>query len=207
MQLNSFMSEHTIEYAIINQICCYFGLRNKRVTPVYIFQTREGNSLGKTSFKNEVRAFAIYPRRPKINSWKDDVICFKLNYSVLCAADFLNTHGIPTYFSGPLIKRLDEYDLNTKLFIAKMSYSCQYKKDIFISLKKQGDLITKPEGIKELSLNYLEEDIEINAQYVLWYNVIDIIKESNYLQAKQISRSYYFPFMLQYKPVMFILNE
>lgn len=178
-----------------------------RVTPIYIYRTREGNKFGQESFLKKIKVFAVYPRRPKIDDTKGKQIYYKINSAILRASNFLSFNGIPTYYSGPLVSSLDDYDVNSRLFYAKSLNNIENDNDIYLLLNRKGDIIDCDKELKTITLDYMKNEIESNAKILDWESVINLYKQSNEIQMQNGFRERFYPFLSNYKPIIFLVES
>ena len=62
----SFMSEHTVEYALVPKMIGILAPQFPRVIPIYFWATREGSRISRLcDVSGKVRVIAVFPRRPQ----------------------------------------------------------------------------------------------------------------------------------------------
>lgn len=206
MEPNSFMSEHSAEYIITFKLCNYFISLHKQITPVYLFRTREGNSMGRMAFNSKIKSFVVYPRRPKKYRKDDSLIYFKINESILKGLKHYQGNGVPAYIGGPIINGLDEYNMDNNIFLAIVRSQVPNKNygDVYINFDQNKNLVNDNQNIKIISFNNILRDIETKAEQKTWQELIQLSIEVNNLQNDNFSR---LSFLTPYKPIIFIVRD
>ena len=103
-KISSFVSEHTVEFVLIPKLTALLSNTFSNVVPLYFWLSREGSRLAQSIHgRDEFRAVALFPRRPKRKEGANNQIFMTVNESVITAAIALKSHGIPSIGGCPLI--------------------------------------------------------------------------------------------------------
>ncbi len=138
----SFMSEHTVEYALVGDIVSRLKSAFPNVSPIYLWLNREGNSMGLKAFEGkEVKLVAVFPRRPKVNHPGQDHILVKCISAVLCHAFRARAVGIPVLAGVPLISDLSSFRIDSECRWFIVDGSMSGKRDLEILLSKSGEIV------------------------------------------------------------------
>lgn len=203
MQL-SFISEHSLEYLIVPNICNILRAKHKRIVPIYYWATREGNTMSNSLHCDlKVRIFSIFPRRPKLEKTDSDYIYGKLNKSILHYAEVANSIGIPTFYCMPLIKSFIDISNECKF----LYLDCFKKNDIDIHFRVNSKDSTSNIESQHKShftiLNEINIIAKIDSGITMTWN--DANKSMN--QLRTVNDEYSLFWMSQYKPIYFLVIE
>jgi hypothetical protein len=106
----SFMNERSISYRMVSTLLEILHQEFQKIIPLWYWKTREGNTKGSQAFPGEkVKTLAFFPRRPKVEKVRDDVIEIKINYSVFLRSSLLNLNGIPAIAGFPWISSIEDF--------------------------------------------------------------------------------------------------
>jgi hypothetical protein len=203
MQL-SFISEHSLEYIVVPNICKILRAKYKRIIPIYYWVTREGNTLSRNLHSNiRVRILAVFPRRPKIDSNHSDVIFGKLNNSILHFAGAAKSIGIPTIFCMPIVKSfLDISEDSECLYLDVLKHN---EEDIHFHVNNKDDVFSI-DSEQKANLTILDSSailkIQASGKMMNWDEA-----NLNMNQLRNVNDIYSRFWMSQYKPVYLILLE
>jgi hypothetical protein len=105
---SSFISEHSAEFILVNDLVKILQPEYKTITPIYYWATREGgnNSYGSFSQK-EIKVLAFYPRRPKVRVPGCGTIQVKINELIYHRTQYFEDNGIGVIAGVPLADKLD----------------------------------------------------------------------------------------------------
>jgi hypothetical protein len=201
---SSFISEHSLEYIIVPNICNIISAKYKRIIPIYYWATREGNRMSDALHCNlRVRILSIFPRRPKIENVDSDYIHGKLNKSILRYAEVANSIGIPTIFCMPLVKSFID-----------ISNECEC---LYLDCLKFNDVDL------HFRVNYRDKAFNIESEYKSYLTILDETKilekmasgtimnwndaNQNMKQLRHVNEEYSLFWMSQYKPIYFLVME
>ncbi|MDR3596876.1 hypothetical protein [Clostridium sp.] len=170
----SFISEHTTEYFLIPQLCEILGKTNSNIIPIYFWSTREGNNLSLNIHdNNNLKLFAFFPRRPKLEISSPNKLLCKINESLFEYSNHALKLGIITIIGIPLISSILEYRNHKCLWwLAEETIP----RDIFISIDKKNKISSASDCLKLLDNNSLS-NIYDNSKSFNWKTAIDIMKE------------------------------
>jgi hypothetical protein len=100
--MSSFISEHTAEFLLVPQFIHALENRFSEIIPIYFWRTREGSNIAKASFRfRSVKLVAMYPRRPKIASIREEIFEIKFNQILFTRCQHLVGLGIPVFAGVP----------------------------------------------------------------------------------------------------------
>lgn len=109
----SFMSEHTAEFALLQNLCLKIGAFEPSLFPIFYWKSREGSALASQCMSGAtVRILMVFPRRPKVYRPGQTSVRIKFNEEILAAARIALRHGIPTIAGMPLVSSLAAYNLS-----------------------------------------------------------------------------------------------
>ncbi|MBN2239008.1 MAG: hypothetical protein JW712_04485 [Dehalococcoidales bacterium] len=105
----SFFSEHTAEFALVPKLTSIFKAKYNYVTPIYPWMMREGNSLSRIIHNEDmISIIGLYPRRIKLNNFKDSNAIIKINREIILGAKTAFDLGIPMIAGCPLVRNFWE---------------------------------------------------------------------------------------------------
>jgi hypothetical protein len=111
---HSFLSEHSVEYALVPNLVGHLTVKFRSVIPIFFWSTREGNATARSSFHDvPVRILSVFARRPKISASHPNLIFMKINTQLLVYATKSAQHGIPTLTGIPLADSLQAFGLHS----------------------------------------------------------------------------------------------
>lgn len=190
----SFISEHTAEYALIENIKKKLKAQFKYVIPVFPWATREGCTLSRLIHSgDEFLVFGFYPRRPKIFIGQTE-ISFTINNELIEAAIIAAEFNIPMFAGFPIARNLWELD-SPKCLWLKLTNKCvpiyQFENTAFFSKDGRRDIFTTNEILKE---------INDNAKV---HNLSSFIEATRIIKQNRSNRFFVFG---GYKPIYFLLR-
>lgn len=142
MTFTSFMSEHTIEYALVSHLRRIFSERFGRIIPIYLWLTREGDNMALESIAGDLFSLiAVFARRPKVVSPDQETILVNFNSSVLRAAYEHRARGIPVFAGVPLLTSLRDFHLDVDCAWFEVFGQEEEDEDLSLELSLAGDLI------------------------------------------------------------------
>lgn len=207
--INSFISEHSLEYIIVPRIWELLKQRFSLVIPIYFWAAREGNSLSKKIHKEQkLKILLVFPRRPKINLNKPNRVYGKINYSIINCFRKARTFGIPTVFSFPVI--LSFKDIANNVLIDHFEVVHFEQKDIHFFVNKETNEISVLDNqVKALRLLNDSDifDLVTNAKELNWENAVAKINELRRMNRYDGSSNYgrFFFWGNSYKPIYFLI--
>ena len=200
------MSEHTVEYALVADIVSRLKSEFPNVIPIYLWLTREGNSMGQEAFKGkEVKLVAVFARRPKVGYSGDDHILAKFNSSILRHAFLARSFGIPVLAGVPLISDLASFRINSECRWFIVDGSISDTRDLKIFLSRRGDIVGHIGPLKTVrgpsSTSDIVRDIRKVARESTWISWLNVIREIR----MQLDERHHFWFSGSYKPFYLVL--
>ncbi len=177
----SFMSEHTVEYALVNSIVKHLSPEFPVIVPMYPWLTREGNSLAKECFRDRrVRLVSVYPRRPKVSNPGDTNILVKFNSFILRKSFVARSVGMPVFAGVPLISDLVSYRIDAYCLWFSLYGDERDNRDleVFLSTSEEyTDKVGSLEAIRgPIEGTAILEDIKANSNEDNWENWLDTIR-------------------------------
>lgn len=210
MAHTSFMSEHTAEYALVNEIVRILSRRYSSITPIYLWLSREGSSNAVRSLAHRhFKVVAVYPRRPKVQSPGSGSMRIKFNNTVLIAAREYHNRGIPVLMGSPLVSDLASFRTGTSCTWFRLAGHDSPTGDWHATVALGGELI---ESLPERSpiagpldhdsiISYVSSSA-IDAEWPEWLRTIrETRKSSRFLE----DRSFLW-FGRTYKPFYLLLD-
>lgn len=202
----SFMSEHTAEYALVNDIVSRLSSAFPETVPMYLWLNREGNSMGQRTLKGRaVKLTAVFARRPKVTSPGDDHILVKFNSSILHHAFLARSFGIPVLAGVPLISDLSRFSIKAKCAWFILDGSRTDKGDLEILLSSGGEVTNHfgPLNVMRGPSSTSEIIREINGLAIegSWNSWLAVIREIR----SQLREQHYFGFLQTYKPFYLVM--
>jgi len=174
----SYMSEHTAEFILIPKLLEFFKTRYANVVPIYFWATREGNNLSRELHRNmNVKIFAFFPRRPKLDKKNPELIYGKINNLIIEFANFASSLNIPTIAGLPVVGSLSDLSLNPSICWFQIIES--EPSDITFEISKHNTKIifhnNENGAIKILTESDFDDIIEESKLYN-WEDAIDNLK-------------------------------
>jgi hypothetical protein len=106
--MSSFLTERTVEYAILPRLLSYLKQRFGAAVPMYFWATREGNSVAQELHANQrFRVLVVFARRPKVLADRQHMLG-KINQELFEFADRAFVHGLPSIAAYPAVRDLFE---------------------------------------------------------------------------------------------------
>lgn len=202
----SFLSEHSVEYCIVPQMCriveeCFIAI------PLYFWSTREGSRLAREcSMDEQLRVLVLFARRPKVLKPNDDIITMKVNTELQRLATDSEQHGIPVFCGMPLISSILDFGISSPCCWFRIVSQADNPEDMNIQIDRHSGNIV---GSSEIVLKQSQEDILQSAKTAnlyKWPDVVDVIKELRSACMNNISSRFIW-FSSVYKPVYLLLVD
>jgi hypothetical protein len=206
--LSSFLSEHSVEYALVPNLVRQLTATFQDVIPIFFWSTREGNTTAGCSFRDvPVKILSIFARRPKISASRPESIFMKINSQLLEYATRAQKAGIPTLAGIPLAASLEAFGLHSSCCWFQLNGTSGDIGDQFVEISLDGTTF----AVSNTSNGRLHDPlsgtqiqaIASNSRVFSWENAVDIIRS---LRTDEESTVRYFNFG-GYKPFHLILSS
>ena len=114
MDPTSFMSEHTAEYVLVNDLVHRLSPAFPDLLPMFFWATREGNRTAIESMRNlNFRLLTCFARRPKVAQFVNEHILMKVNPELKQYYQACRPLGIPVVAGLPMIRSLSSLRLTS----------------------------------------------------------------------------------------------
>jgi len=124
----SFISEHTVEFFVVINICRLLHKHFNYVVPVFPWISREGSNISKEiHISDTFKVLGVYPRRPKLKTPNAD-IDVKIS-TIFHGAEFGNGKGIPIIAACPITTNLWDLDSSSESVFFKFDKNAINKFD------------------------------------------------------------------------------
>jgi hypothetical protein len=205
----SFMSEHTAEYVLVNDVVRRLAPAFSDAIPIFFWSTREGNLTARESMSAlNVKILTCFARRPKLHA-TDDRILMKVNRQLFSYCRASSAVGIPVVAGIPLVRSLHLLRMTSPCCwfdIAKLSSS----DDLSIEVMLDGLAASMPSSNETTQFPLANEDIQTlvtRSPNFTWESAIGLIRDIRRAARlfDQASGYRYFPWFGGYKPFHIIL--
>lgn len=114
MHPTSFMSEHTAEYVLVNDLVRRLSPAFPDLLPIFFWATREGNRTAVESMQHlKFRLLTCFARRPKVARFLNEHILMKINPELKQYYQACTPLGIPVLAGLPMIRSLSSLRLTS----------------------------------------------------------------------------------------------
>ncbi|WP_155625912.1 hypothetical protein [Burkholderia vietnamiensis] len=212
----SFLSEHSVEYAIVPRAVSVLKGAFDNVVPLYFWKTREGNGLSAALNADvTVRVLALFPRRPKLADLDDSAPLFgKINSEIFEFSAVASKFGIPVAVGLPLVRNIQQLGRNPRIAwiqIVSGNVDAQLESDVHLMFSEKEGLAAL-DGLLPESLSMMEEldlprIISSNSVRLTWHEAAEAMSE---LRATSEGYRYALRFLgggAQYRPVYLMVFE
>jgi len=187
LDLNSFLSEHSAEYALVHDVVRLLTPAFPSIVPIYLWMTREGNNAARDSLGNlPLGIVCVYPRRPKVFAPRQQVLHIKINAHVLYTARAYQEVGVPVLAGIPLVADLYQYRIDSPCAWFELIGDDGPHDDVVQSLSLSGNIagrrelppsVRGPLGPTE-PLNTIREKLRI-APWDVWLDRIRSVRKTD----------------------------
>lgn len=182
MTPRSFMSEHTVEYALVYQIVRILSPYYRKIIPIYLWMNREGNKRGISGLSNRHFSLSvIYPRRPKVHDAGHGPLYVKFNDLILTSAAAYQKNNIPVFAGVPLVADLDSFDLDAPCAWFELLGHEYSNGDSHLKLSLSGNLLEPLPGYSPVVGPIDEESIiktvSTKSRLKSWEEWVEVIRD------------------------------
>jgi hypothetical protein len=214
MYPSSFISEHTAEYVLVNDIVRRLSPTFQSLIPIFFWATREGNRTAiQSMYDLSFRLVTCFARRPKIEYAAPNHLFMKINSELIHYRKACAPLDIPVLAGLPMIKSLSCLRLD--------SPCCWFDLGRFESVNHTEFYVTvAPDGTATLGdsshrlggpLTNLEiEELVSGSPLLTWDRAVQLLRDVRRIVADDANRNYSyvrFPFFGGYKPFFLLVHE
>ena len=211
MRLTSFMSEHTAEYVLVNDLVRRLTPAFSNLIPIFFWATREGNHFTLESMDcQNLRLVTCFARRPKVDPAAPSSLFMKINRELINYRHACASINIPVLVGLPIVKSLSALRLNSPcnwFDLAKFDYADEG--ECYVTISSDGLLSTPPAPTFSGPLtNPQIEELVNRSPIVSWSRAVDHIRDLRQMVSQQAleSNGYWrFPFIGGYKPFFLLV--
>lgn len=199
--LQSFVSEHTLEYHLVGSLLGLLGAQGISAVPLYFWSSREGSKLSMTIHAEwSGRLCAVFPRRPKFDRRRRHCVFAKFNAELFDYARQSRQVGVQTLAALPIIESLS--DLLHAPEVAWFALD-EGTADVVVQLETAGELDeSAADGVRRLDPSEIVARVLEGSWRVSWQEATRAMRE---LRKCVASSNFYLSG--GYKPVYFFLAE
>jgi len=212
----SFLSEHSVEYAIVPRAVSVLKGAFDNVVPLYFWKTREGNGLSEALNADvTVRVLALFPRRPKLADLDDSAPLYgKINAEIFEFSAMASKFGIPTAVALPLVRNIRQLGRDPRIVwiqIVPGNVDAQLESDVHLMFSDKEELVAL-DGSLPKSLSVMEESdlpriISSNSARLTWHKATEAMSELRATSERYRYALRFFGGGAQYRPVYLIVFE
>lgn len=214
MYLSSFMSEHTAEYVLVNNIVSRLSPTFPNIIPLFFWMTREGNNTAIASMHGlHLRLVVCFARRPKVDSATPNCLFIKINSELMNYRKACAPHNIPVLAGVPMIKSLSSLRLHSTCnWFDLASFDSVKELDLYLEVDSDGGSTLDNSGHRiatALTNSDLEELIR-RSPLMTWDHAVECLRHAR-RTVRDLSINSYgyapFPFGVGYKPFLLVVME
>jgi hypothetical protein len=140
MDPTSFMSEHTAEYVLVNDLVHRLSPAFPNLLPMFFWATREGNRTAIASMHHlSFRLLTCFARRPKVDGLLDDNILMKINRELKQYHQACTPLGIPVLAGLPMIRSLSSLRLTSVCnWFSLADFDCVDQAEFYVAVGRDG---------------------------------------------------------------------
>jgi|ERR1700741_395036 len=140
MDPTSFMSEHTAEYVLVNDLGHRLSPAFPDLLPMFFWATREGNRTAIESMRNlNFRLLTCFARRPKVAQFVNEHILMKVNPELKQYYQACRPLGIPVVAGLPMIRSLSSLRLTSVCnWFSLADFDCVDQEEFYVVVAKDG---------------------------------------------------------------------
>jgi len=167
----SFMSEHTAEYVLVNDLVRRLAPAFPEAIPIFFWSTREGNLTAVESMSTlTFRVVTCFARRPKIESLDADSILMKVNRELLDYCRASADVGIPVLAGLPIVKSLHLLRLTSPCNWFDLATFNGLDGEFYVEINLNGKIAARPRSIRVRALNDREMKKVIEGSKILTWD-------------------------------------
>lgn len=203
--LQSFMSEHTAEYALAPDLIRRLSPHFNGIIPMFFWSTREGNAAARKGMANmTVRLLTAFPRRPKTSGSDQSRVFMKVNVELLSYAQTSTRLGVSVCAGVPVITSLSAFRPNSPCCWFDLQGFGESHQDHILEIASDGTAATvsesnssSPQPLTDMQLAALANQCPL----LSWVEAVERLREIRFLTPD----SGRFSFFGGYKPFHFAL--
>jgi hypothetical protein len=140
MDPKSFMSEHTAEYVLVNDLVRRLSPAFPDLLPIFFWATREGNRTAIESMRHfNLRLLTCFARRPKVSPSLNEHILMKVNPELTQYHQAFTRLGIPVLAGLPMIRSLSSLRLTSICnWFSLGDFECVDQEEFYVVVAQDG---------------------------------------------------------------------
>jgi hypothetical protein len=206
-----FLSEHTVEYAVVASATRALSPLGCRITPLFFWASREGSRFGRAGGPDgPTRVLAMYPRRPKVLHPGQDWVRTKFNNVLFHHSHALAAGGICVVAGVPCISSLADFGVDSQIawFLLKPD---ALPEDRYIDIS----IVSEPRCLRRSSedgvigpllettlVSIVKEHCTTNS----WHHHLETIRQAGKRQSDHPWVPYWSGWQAFYKPIYLLLH-
>jgi hypothetical protein len=211
MHPTSFMSEHTAEYVLVNDLVRRLTPAFPNLVPIFFWATREGNRTAHESmFGQQLRLMTCFARRPKVDHAAPNHLFMKINGELIYYRDVCAPLEIPVLAGLPMVKSLSGLRLNSScnwFDLAKFDSSDQAEFYVRIASDGTATLGDSSPILQRPLTNPQIEELVSKSPVLSWDRVVDHLRDIRRTVSERRVQDYGYslPFIGGYKPFFLLV--
>ena len=210
MYPTSFMSEHTAEYVLVNDLVCRLTPAFPNLIPIFFWAKREGNRTALESMHDlNCRLVTCFARRPKVEYAAPDHLFMKINSELMQYRQACEPLDIPVLAGLPMVKSLSDLRLNSPCnWFDLAKFDC-INQEFYVTLGPDG-AVTLDDSTHKLPKPLTNPQIEelVNKSPLLtWSRAVEHLRHVRRMVSDHARKNYgyvRFPFFGGYKPFLLL---
>jgi hypothetical protein len=206
MHVSSFMSEHTAEYVLVNDLVRRLSPTYPNLIPIFFWATREGNRTAIESMQDlNLRLVTCFARRPKVERAQAHHLFMKINPELMQYRQVCAPLGIPVLAGLPMVKSLPCLRPNSACNWFNLSeFDCLDQQECYVAILRDGtaarcesnDKLVRPLTTPEI------ENLVSKSPLITWSQAVEHLR---YIRRTVSVNTPHFPFLGGYKPFLFLV--
>lgn len=213
MSPSSFMSEHTAEYVLVNNIVGRLSPTFPNIIPLFFWMTREGNNTAIASMHGlHLRLVVCFARRPKVDWAAPNCLLMKINSELIDYRKACAPHNIPVLAGVPMIKSLSSLRLHSTCNWFDLASFDSVRREVYVEVDSNGASTLGNSGLRiatPLTNSDFEELIR-RSPLMTWDHAVECLRHAR-RTVRDLSINSYgyapFPFGGGYKPFLLLVVE
>ena len=200
----SFMSEHTAEYVLVNDLVHRLSPAFPDLLPMFFWATREGNRTAIESMQHfNLRLLTCFTRRPKVVRFLNEHILMKINPELKQYYQACTPLGIPVVAGLPMIRSLSSLRLTSICnWFSLADFDCVDQEEFYVVVARDGTAtLFESEDQLAVPLTTMKiENLVRQSPKLSWHEAVSHLRDIRRVVAHNTQRFIFFgayrPFIL-----------
>jgi hypothetical protein len=196
MHPTSFMSEHTAEYVLVNDLVHRLSPTFPELLPIFFWATREGNRTAIESMDHlSFRLLTCFARRPKVDPFLNEHLLMKINPELKQYHQACTPLGIPVLAGLPMIRSLSALRLTSVCnWFSLADFDCVDQPEFYVVVARDGTA-TLYESDDKLAVPLTTVEIENlvrQSPQLSWNQAVSHLRDIRRMVARDTHRFVFF---------------